>query len=139
MRMRKYSIEGQRVAQLKRLLRNDKILVKRIVVAAHEKKADSVYIFFEHTVEEVAKEKVTLKRLKEKAESVADDKLYAKLTNSKQRELFLLDRYGLSKKDSADVIELIKMVEMEKEIGKGEEEETKKEGKNKNERTQPKL
>ena len=131
MRMRKYSIEGQRVAQLKRLLRNDKIQVKRIVVASHEKKADSVYIFFERTVEEVAKEKAVLKRLKEKAESVADDKLYAKLTNSKQRELFLLDQYGLSKKDCADVIELTKMVEMEKEIGKGEEEKTKKDGKNK--------
>jgi hypothetical protein len=42
MKMRKYSMEGQRVAQLKRLLRNDRVQVKRIAVAAHEKKADSV-------------------------------------------------------------------------------------------------
>ena len=131
MRMRKYSMEGQRVAQLKRLLRNDKIQVKRIVVAAHEKKADSVYIFFENPIEGIAKEKATLKRLKAEAESVAKDEIYAKLVNSKQRELFLLDHYGLSKKDSADVMELIRMVKMEKGIGRSEEEETKKEGRNK--------
>ena len=131
MMMRKYSMEGQRVAQLKRLLRNDKIQVKKIVVAAHEKKADSVYIFFENPIEGIAKEKATLERLKAEAESVAKNKIYTRLVNSKQRELFLLDHYGLSKRDSADVIELIKMIEMEKAIGNSEEEETKKEGKTK--------
>ena len=114
MMMRKYSIEGQRVAQLKRLLRNDKIQVKRIVVAAHEKKADSVYIFFARTIEENAKERATLKLLKAKAEEVGKDMMYAKLSNTRQRELFLLDHYGLSKKEGVDVIELIKMIEMEK-------------------------
>ena len=114
MRMRKYSMEGQRVAQLKRLLRNDKIQVKRIVVAAHEKKADSVYIFFERTIEENVKERATLKLLKAKAEEVGNDMMYTKLSNTRQRELFLLDHYGLSKKEGADVIELIKMIEMEK-------------------------
>lgn len=107
-------MKGQRVAQLKRLLRNDKIQVKRIAVAAHEKKADSVYVFFAYAEEEKVKDKETLKQLKVKAEKVAEDKMYAKLSNTRQRELFLLDHYGLSKKEGADVIELIKMIEMEK-------------------------
>lgn len=120
MRMRKYSMEGQRVAQLKRLLRNDKIQVKRIAMAAHEKKADSVYIFFEYAEEEKTKDKATTKQLKGKAEEVVEDKIYAKLTNSKKRELYLLDHYGLSKRESADVIELAKINEMEKAEGRSE-------------------
>ena len=120
MRMRKYSMKGQRVAQLKRLLRNDKIQVKRIVVAAHEKKADSVYVFFAYAEEEKVKDIATLNLIKEKAEMVVKDKIYAKLSNAKQRELFLLDRYGLSKKESGDVIELAKIIEMVKAEGKSE-------------------
>ena len=119
MMMRKYSIEGQRVAQLKRLLRNDKIQVKRIVMAAHEKKADSVYIFFERTIEENTKERATLKRLKEEAGRVAVDEVYAKLSNAKQRELYLLDHYGLSKRESVDMIELVKMIELEASATQG--------------------
>ena len=123
MRMRKYSMTGQRVAQLKRLLRNEKIQVKRIDVAAHEKKADSVYVFFEYAEEETRKDTETLKLLKAKAEEVAKDEIYAKLANAKQRELFLLDHYGLSKRDSVDVVELVKMIEIESKIGKGKREE----------------
>ena len=125
MMMRKYSMEGQRVAQLKRLLRNDRIQVKRIAVAAHEKKADSVYVFFAYAEEEKVKDKATLKPLKDKAKKVAEDKIYAKLSNVKQRELFLLDRYNLSKKESGDVIELVKMIEMEKAEGKSVKKEKK--------------
>jgi hypothetical protein len=103
---------GQRVAQLKRLLRTDKIQVRKIVVAAHEKKADSVYVFFDHVAEETEKERETLKRLKAEGERVAEDEIYQKLSNSKQRELYLLDHYGLSKKESADVVELVKIAEV---------------------------
>jgi hypothetical protein len=87
--------------------------VKRIAVAAHEKKADSVYVFFGYAEEEKVRDKTALTQLKAKAEEVAKDKVYQKLSNSKQRELFLLDHYNLSKKESGDVIELAKMAEVE--------------------------
>jgi hypothetical protein len=105
-------MEGQRVAQLKRLLRNDRVQVKRIAVAAHEKKADSVYVFFGYAEEEKVRDKTALTQLKAEAEEVAKDKVYQKLSNSKQRELFLLDHYNLSKKESGDMIELVKMIEI---------------------------
>jgi hypothetical protein len=92
----------------------------RIAVAAHEKTADSVYVFYDHTVEEIAKDRATLKRLKEIAERVAEDTLYAKLTNSKQRELFLLDHYDLSKRDGFDVVELVKIAEVEASVTREE-------------------
>lgn len=122
-----------RVHRLKRLLRRDSINIKKIVVAAHEKKADSVYVFFEYAEEETRKDKETLKLLKAKAEEVAKDEIYAKLANAKQRELFLLDHYGLSKRDSVDVVELVKMIEIESKISEAkiEEEGTEKEGKKK--------
>lgn len=125
MRMRKYSMKGQRVAQLKRLLRNDRVQVKRIAVAAHEKKADSVYVFFGYAEEEKVRDKTALTQLKVKAEEVAKDKVYQKLSNSKQRELYLLDRYGLSKKESADMVELVKIAEVEVNIVESKSEEIK--------------
>jgi len=109
-------MEGQRVAQLKRLLRNDRIQVKRIVVAAHEKKADSVYVFFDRVEEEITKEKEAIKQLKAKAEVVAGDEVYRKLTNAKQRELYLLNYYGLAKRESVDLTELIKIAEVEASV-----------------------
>jgi hypothetical protein len=113
---------GRRVAQLKRMLRNDRIAIKKIEVAAHEKKADSVYVFFGYADEEKVRDKTALTQLKAKAEEVAKDKVYQKLSNSKQRELFLLDHYNLSKKECGNVIELAKIIEMEKAEGKSERE-----------------
>ncbi|MBE9592840.1 MAG: hypothetical protein IMF19_05110 [Proteobacteria bacterium] len=129
--MRKYSMIGQRVAQLKRLLRSDRIQVKRIVVAAHDNKADSVYVFFEYAEEESRKDKETLVQLKEKAVAVAENKVYQKLSNSKQRELYLLDMYALSKRDSGVVMELVKIIELE---AKMEESDSEKRGEIKKEK-----
>jgi hypothetical protein len=47
---------------------------------------------------------------------VVKDKVYQKLSNSKQRELFLLDHYNLSKKESADMVELVKIAEIEEKL-----------------------
>ncbi len=110
-----------RVHRLKRLLRRDSINVKKIVVAAHDKREDSVYVFYEHAEEEERKDKASLERLKQKAIEVAEDKVYQKLSNAKQRELHLLDCYGLSKSESADVIELVKMIEIGAKIESVEE------------------
>ena len=118
-------MRGRRAYRLKRLLRDERISVGRIEVAAHDKREDTVYVFYNRVEEGEKKEKETLERLKPKAEEVATDEVYAKLTNSKQRELFLLDHYNLSKKESGDVIELVKMLELEKAIRKSEKEEIK--------------
>lgn len=112
MNMRKYSMNVGRVVALKRLLRREDIRVHRITVAAHDKREDSVYVFFESTAKDTEKDTVALAGLKAKAEEVSKDEVYAKLSNTKQRELYLLDRYGISKRDGVDVIELIKIAEV---------------------------
>ena len=122
MRMRKYSMEGQRVAQLKRLLRNEKVSVRKVEVVAHGNREDVVYVFFDYVEEETQKERAILERLKEKAVDVAANQVYQMLSNAKQRELFLLEHYGLSKSDSVAVVELVKMIEIEKAIWRSEKE-----------------
>jgi hypothetical protein len=112
MYMRRYGMESPGVHRLKLLLRRDSINVKKIVVAAHDKREDSVYVFYEHAEEEEKKERVILEQLKAKGEEIAKDKVYPKLKNIKQRELYLFDHYGLSKRESVDVIELVKMIEI---------------------------
>jgi hypothetical protein len=94
--------------------------VRRIVVAAHDKREDSVYVFYEHAEEEEKKERVILEQLKAKGEEIAKDKVYPKLKNIKQRELYLFDHYNLSKKESGDVIELAKIAEVEASVAREE-------------------
>jgi flagellar biosynthesis regulator FlbT len=113
-------MNGLRVVQLKRLLRTDRIQVRKIAVAAHEKREDTIYVFFDHVAEESEKDREILKRLKAVAAKVAEDELYQKLSNTKQRELYLLDRYALSKRESVDVIELVKIGEIDKGESKEE-------------------
>jgi hypothetical protein len=97
-------------------LRNKNINVVRIEVAAHDRKEDTVYVFFEYAAEVAQEDKETLKRLKEKAAEVSKDTVYAKLSNARQRELHLLDHYELSKKESADMVELVKIAEIEEKL-----------------------
>lgn len=118
-------MKGRRVAQLQRLLRNDKIQVTRIEVAAHDTREDSVYVLFENREGEIAKDRANLKQLKAKAESVAEDKVYLKLSNARQRELYLLDHFGLSKRECVDVVELVKMLELESSTEAGVKEKRK--------------
>ena len=113
-------MKARRVTPLKRLLRNPRVSINRIAVSAHEKREDTVYVFFDNVEEVVAKEKETVTRLKEVAKEVAKDEIYAKLSNSKQRELYLLDRYGISKREGVDVIELVKISEVESSIARAE-------------------
>ena len=118
-------MKGRRVAQLQRLLRNDKIQVTRIEVAAHDTREDRVYVLFENREGEIAKDRANLKQLKAKAESVAEDKVYLKLSNARQRELYLLDHFGLSKRECVDVVELVKMLELESSTEAGVKEKRK--------------
>ena len=113
MNMRRYSMKARRVTALKRLLRNDRIRITRVAIAAHEKKEDTVYVFFDNVEEEETKDKAVLEQLKEKAAEVSKDEVYPKLSNAKQRELHLLGNYGVSKREAVDVIELVKIAEVE--------------------------
>jgi len=124
MNVRRYSMKARRVTALKRLLRNDRVRIQRITIAAHEKKPDMVYIFFDNVEEETAKDKAVLEELKEAAKVIAKDEVYPKLSNVKQRELYLLDRYGLSKREGADVIELLKIAEIAASVAMDEKQLT---------------
>ena len=112
MNMRRYSMKARRVTALKRLLRNERVRITKLAIASHEKKEDMVYVFFDNVEEEEVKDRAVLEQLKQKAEEVAKDKVYPKLTNAKQRELYLLNHYGLSKREGVDVIELLKIAEI---------------------------
>ena len=124
MNMRRYSMKARRVTALKRLLRNDRVRIQRITIAAHEKKEDMVYIFFDNVEEETQKDRIALDKLKAKVELIANGSIYPKLTNAKQRELFLLDRYGLSKRESADMVELLKIAEIAASVAMDEKQLT---------------
>ena len=105
-------MKARRVTALKRLLRNERVRITKLAIASHEKKEDMVYVFFDNVEEEEVKDRAVLEQLKQKAEEVAKDKVYPKLTNAKQRELYLLNHYGLSKREGVDVIELLKIAEI---------------------------
>jgi len=80
------------------------------------------YVFYQDRKEELKKEADDFYRRVEIAKEVSTDERYFTLKNQKQREMFLLAEYSLTKDEAQDVIELLKpeMVEVIKSI---EEEE----------------
>lgn len=80
------------------------------------------YVFYQDRKEELKKEIDDFYRKLEIAKEVSTDERYFTLKNQKQREIFLLAEYSLTKDEAQDVIELLKpeMVEVIKSI---EEEE----------------
>ena len=66
------------------------------------------YIFYQDIKEELEHELSDFKKKLEIAKQVSEDERYHTLKNLKQRELFLLSEYFLSKSESQDVIELLK-------------------------------
>ncbi len=80
------------------------------------------YVFYQDRKEELKKEIDDFYRRVEIAKEVSTDERYFTLKNQKQREMFLLAEYLLTKDEAQDVIELLKpeMVEIIKSI---EEEE----------------
>lgn len=66
------------------------------------------YIFYQDIKEELQQELGDFKNKLEQAKQVSMDERYHTLKNQKQRELFLLSEYFLSKTEAQDVIELLK-------------------------------
>ena len=66
------------------------------------------YIFYQDIKEELQQELGDFKNKLEIAKQVSRDERYYTLKNQKQRELFLLSEYFLSKTEAQDVTELLK-------------------------------
>ena len=66
------------------------------------------YIFYQDVKEELQQELSDFKNKLEQAKQVSMDERYHTLKNQKQRELFLLSEYFLSKTEAQDVMELLK-------------------------------
>ena len=66
------------------------------------------YIFFEHKKEVLMREQRRLFELIEAAKEVATREEYYALKNVKQRELYILNEFAITKSDAVDVIELLK-------------------------------
>ena len=66
------------------------------------------YIFYQDVKEELQQELSDFKNKLEQAKQVSIDERYHMLKNQKQRELFLLSEYFLSKTEAQDVMELLK-------------------------------
>lgn len=122
--MRKFRINTRREVQLKRLLRRDNISVRTIDVAAHEKREDTVYVFYEpkaEMAEIVEKEKERLQRLRLKAKEVRSNAVFQKLTNAKQRSLFLCEKCQVTKGEAEDIVELVKVINVEEWVREEEQ------------------
>ena len=80
------------------------------------------YVFYQDRKEELKQQQDDFYRKVEIAKQVSTDERYFSLKNQKQREMFLLAEYSLTKDEAQDIIELLKpeMAEIVKSI---EEEE----------------
>ena len=66
------------------------------------------YVFFEYKKDVLIREQRRLFKLIEAAKEVATCEEYYALKNAKQRELYILNEFELTKSDAVDVIELLK-------------------------------
>ena len=80
------------------------------------------YVFYQDRKEELKQQQDDFYRKVEIAKQVSTDERYFSLKNQRQREMFLLAEYSLTKDEAQDIIELLKpeMAEIVKSI---EEEE----------------
>ena len=119
MSYRKFFEEGneyQNLNELSILLTNPtiKILWKHAETLMFKQKDKGIYgktifyVFYQDMQEELQQELSDFKNKLEIAKQVSEDERYHTLKNLKQRELFLLSEYLLSKTMAQDVIELLK-------------------------------
>ena len=108
--------ESQNLNELVRFLTDStiKILWKHAETLMFKQKDKGIYgktifyVFYQDIQEELQQELSDFKNKLEIAKQVSIDERYHTLKNLKQRELFLLSEYFLSKSESQDVIELLK-------------------------------
>jgi hypothetical protein len=109
------------IAELETLLNDTSLIVKKITILQGAESAHS-FIFYEPTEETLAIEKAQLNSIKAIAEKVRANPTYKKLTNLRQRELFLLEHYNIPKEIADDVSEYIKIMEINRDGHLGGEE-----------------
>ena len=122
--------EYESLEELSRLLTNPtvKILWKHAETILLKRDKGGVYgktifyVFYQDRKDELKRQLDDFYRKRMIAEEVSRDERYYTLKNQRQREMFLLAEYSLTKDEALDVIELLKpeMVEIVKSI---EEEE----------------
>lgn len=101
--------------ELRELLNDDSILVKKIIFVPglHSPRGiwdqDAFYAIYEEAEEQLAKEKEELSKLDTIAQELEKDKDYAKLKNSTQREIFILQKHSLPSGLAKKTIELVNM------------------------------
>ena len=108
--------EAQNLNELVRFLTDStiKILWKHAETLMFKQKDKGIYgktifyVFYQDIQEELQQELSDFKNKLEIAKQVSTDERYHTLKNLKQRELFLLSEYFLSKSEAQDVIELLK-------------------------------
>lgn len=108
--------EAQNLNELVRFLTDStiKILWKHAETLMFKQKDKGIYgktifyVFYQDIQEELQQELSDFKNKLEIAKQVSIDERYHTLKNLKQRELFLLSEYFLSKSEAQDVIELLK-------------------------------
>ena len=66
------------------------------------------YVFFERKKDVLIREQRRLFKLVDAAKEIAKCEEYYTLKNAKQRELYILNEFELTKSDAVDVIELLK-------------------------------
>ena len=103
---------------LQRFISDENIEIKRVLLdttssdiydpMSLETLSAKFYIFFEHKKDVLIREQRRLFKLIEAAKEVATCEEYYTLKNAKQRELYILNEFELTKSDAVDVIELLK-------------------------------
>lgn len=124
------SSEYESLEELSRLLTdsNIRVLWKHAETLMFKQKDKGIYgktifyIFYQDIKEELQQELGDFKNKLEIAKQVSTDERYYTLKNQKQRELFLLSEYFLSKTEAQDVIEMLKS-EIAKIISDSEKDE----------------
>ena len=122
--------EYESLEELSKLLTNPtvKILWKHAETLLIKKDKGGVYgktifyVFYQDRKDELKRQLDDFYRKRMIAEEVSRDERYYTLKNQRQREMFLLAEYSLTKDEAQDVIELLKpeMVEVIKSIEKEE-------------------
>lgn len=99
-------VEFLSFTELQELVEDDDIIVKRVI---HDTLSDGgFYVFYESKMHVGAQENDRIIELIDLAKEVSMEEDYQTLKNNRQREIYLLHYYALSKVDAVDVIELLK-------------------------------
>jgi len=107
-----------RFHSLQQFLKDERILIKRVLLESHDSgvynhmsintEPITFYVFYENKQYILSNERRRLFELVDTAREVSTREDYYTLKTVKQREMYLLQEFGLLKKDAEDVIELLK-------------------------------